>query len=157
MKKFLLLALFPLLTFAHRVDMYAEFNNGTLEVFGYFPDGTPARGAQVKVLTPDGKLLYEGKTDREGWLKIPLNPKVDKVKVVLYAGLGHEAHTTVTLNPTPNKGETNNFQNKTSAEKFHPKPSFGWKEIFCGLGWIFGIFGILNFVYTLRVRKGKNS
>jgi nickel transport protein len=154
MKRFIPLLLFSLLSFAHRVDVYAEFNNGTLEVFGYFPDGTPARGAQVKVFTPDGKLLYEGKTDREGWLKIPLTPKVDRVKVVLYAGLGHETQTTVALNPNPTVGEeSNDTRSQPRAEGFHPQPSYGWKEIFCGLGWILGIFGILNLVYGFKKRK----
>ncbi|RTZ58112.1 MAG: hypothetical protein DSZ31_06430 [Gammaproteobacteria bacterium] len=155
MKKFFLLMAFPLVIFAHRVDVYAEFNNGTLEIFGYFPDGTPAKGVDVKVFTPDGKLIYEGKTDQEGWLKIPLTQKVDKVKVVLYAGLGHKAQTTVVINSSPtNGGKTENSQNEPPKENFQPKPSFGWKEIFCGLGWIFGIFGILNFVHGFKKRKG---
>ena len=156
MRRFLLLVAFPLVIFAHRVDLYAEFNNGTLEVFGYFPDGTPAKGADVKVFTPDGELIYEGKTDQGGWLKIPLTRKVERVKVVLYACLGHKAQTTVVINPSAANGanQIKNTQSEPPRENFQSHPPFGWKEIFCGLGWIFGIFGILNFFYGFKRGKG---
>ena len=175
MKRLLLLTLFPLLVFAHRVDVYAEYYGGKIDVFGYFPDGTPAKHADVKLYSPDGKLLFEGKTDQSGRIEIPPPKGVSKVKIVLYAGLGHKAETTLALpNNQTTKSEINNQttqseegnnnlqveknnNNPQNGENPPPpklKPAFTWREVFCGFGWILGIFGLLAF---LKCRKPKSS
>jgi len=166
MKRLLLLTLFPLIVFAHRVDVYAEYYDGKIDIFGYFPDGTPARHADVKLYAPDGKLLFEGKTDQNGRIEIPPPKGVNEVKIVLYAGLGHKAETTLSLNSSSNpQEEGQNSQpaeanNRTATGKEenppppHLKPAFTWREVFCGFGWILGIFGLLAFFKCRNPRSG---
>ncbi|HIO41551.1 MAG TPA: hypothetical protein EYN34_01520 [Aquifex sp.] len=176
MKRLLLLTLFPLLVFAHRVDVYAEYYGGKIDVFGYFPDGTPAKNADVKLYSPDGKLLFEGKTDKSGRIEIPPPKGVGEVKIVLYAGLGHKAETTLVLpnnqtaksgetetstqseteKTTPQKGEGNQSQPQRSENPPPPhlKREFTWREVFCGFGWILGIFGLLAFVKCRKTKSG---
>ena len=175
MRRLLLLILFPLIVFAHRVNVYAEYYGGKIDVFGYFSDGTPAKHADVKLYSPDGKLLFEGKTDQSGRIEIPPPKGVNKVKIVLYAGLGHKAETTLVLpniqiakseinNQTTQSEEGNNNlqveknnNNPQNGENPPPpklKPAFTWREIFCGFGWILGIFGLLAF---LKCRQPKSS
>ena len=176
MRRYILIALFPLIVFAHRVDVYAEYYNGTIDVFGYFSDGTPAKGADVKLYSPGGKLLFEGKTDQNGRIEIPPPKGVGKVKIVLYAGLGHKAETTLSLpvqnsnhsgevnnqstqrvesENIPQKGETNNQpQGGENPPPPNLKPAFTWREVFCGFGWILGIFGLLAFFKCKCPKRG---
>ena len=175
MRRLLLLTFFPLLVFAHRVDVYAEYYGGKIDVFGYFSDGTPAKHADVKLYSPDGKLLFEGKTDQSGRIEIPPPKGVGKVKIVLYAGLGHKAETTLVLpnnqtttgklnnQTTQSGGKTTNLQgektyNQSQKGENPPppklKPAFTWREIFCGFGWILGIFGLLAFVKCGKTKSG---
>ena len=175
MRRYILIALFPLIVFAHRVDVYAEYYGGKIDVFGYFPDGTPAKNADVKLYSPDGKLLFEGKTDKSGRIEIPPPKGVKEVKIVLYAGLGHKAETILVLpNNQTTTGKLNNQttqsgEDKTNlqGEKTHNqprkgenppppklKPAFTWREVFCGFGWIFGIFGLLTFVKCRKTKSG---
>ena len=175
MRRYILIALFPLIVFAHRVDVYAEYYNGTIDIFGYFSDGTPAKGADVKLYSPEGKLLFEGKTDQNGRIEIPPPKGVKEVKIVLYGGLGHKAETTLVLpnNQTAKSGASNTStqsEEKTTnlqGEEIHNqpqkgenppppklKPAYTWREIFCGFGWIFGIFGLLAFVKCRKTKSG---
>ncbi|NPB05060.1 MAG: hypothetical protein GXO08_01615 [Aquificae bacterium] len=150
MKKLLTAALLLLLlpAWAHRVDLFLAEENGSLVVWAFYPDGTPAKGAKVRILTPEGKLLLEGTTDREG--KFTFSPPADAglLKVELYAGLGHKAETTYSLKEErarPSAG----VLNQTAAAR--PRPAGpDWQKVFCGLGWIFGLFGILSLVYGRR-------
>ncbi len=157
--------LLPFLLFAHRVDIFTDIQNGQLEVWGYFSDGTPAKNADVKVYNSQGKLLFEGKTNNEGQLVWKLPQGVKRLKVVLYAGLGHKAETTLTVknNIEPNQGEGKTTTRQMESSKSeNPKPvavhtlnpqsreHIPWGKTFCGIGWILGIFGIWNFLYLRR-------
>jgi len=164
MRKFLILLLLPLLVYAHRVDVYAEYYNGKIDIFGYFSDGTPAKHADVKLYSPNGKLLFEGKTDQNGRLEVPPPKGVKEVKIVLYAGLGHKAETVLSLSnqtaqetasevQTSKTERSNQTQRGENPPKPHLKPAFTWKEIFCGFGWILGIFGLIGF---LKCRKSNS-
>jgi len=162
MKRVLLLFIFSLFVYAHRVDVYAEYYNGKIDVFGYFSDGTPTKNADVKIFSPDGKLLFEGKTDKSGRIEINPPKGVNQIKIVLYAGLGHKAETTLILkNPEVQSSQSRSevVKNGTSKTENPPKPrlkeSFTWRDIFCGFGWILGLFGILGF-FKCR-RKWENG
>ena len=162
--------LLPFLLFAHRVDIFTDIQNGQLEVWGYFSDGTPAKNADVKVYNSQGKLLFEGKTNKEGQLTWKLPQGVKSLKIVLYAGLGHKAEATLTVknNIEPNQGESKTTsQQMGNSKSENPKPvtvhtlnpqsmeHTPWKKAFCGIGWILGIFGIWNFLYFRKKTKTK--
>ncbi len=160
--------LFPLIVLAHRVDLFVGEENGKLQVWSYYSDGTPAKGADIKIYSPDGKLLFEGKTDAEGKLVWEPPKGITEVKVVLYAGLGHKSETTYTFEeaslsippqtgeaktPEPQKGKNAEEPPEGNSYQFHPKEEVDWSKIFCGIGWILGIFGILNLLNGLRKKK----
>ncbi len=227
MKRNLLGLLFlslPFLTFAHKVSEFISEQNGVVDVYGYYSDGTPAKHSDVEVYDAlTGKLLLKGKTDENGLFEFKTPPGVSKIKVILYAGLGHKAVSTYALSAesaqtTPeantsnrtaaaeNPKQTPSVQSLTippgvervklifitssggrkvytfrlsgikseQTQKVEPssqtpavKPqpnnekaelqkirqivqketSFPWEKVFCGIGWILGIFAILSFIY----------
>ena len=160
-KSFLLIGT-PFIVFAHRVDLFPNLEGNKLEIWGYFSDGTPAKGADIKIYSSNGSLIFEGKTDKEGHLIWQVPKGVSKIKVVLYAGLGHKAETTLVINQkqtTANGGATaQQGQNTAPATNEissggKPKESTPWFKAFCGVGWILGIFGLWNFFTTWRSKK----
>ena len=162
MKRFFPFLFFAFIAFAHRVDLFVNYQNGTLDIFGYFSDGTPAKKGDVKIYGTNGELLYETKTDQNGEAKVKLSNPPPKVKVVLYAGLGHKAQREITLREnTPSQPQRENnkkeqpSQGNTQNKTFQPKEHLPWRGVFCGLGCILALFGILNFVNGFRRGKDK--
>ncbi len=168
LKKASIFLLFPLIVLAHRVDLFVGEENGALHVWAYYSDGTPAKGAEIKIYSPGGKLLFEGRTDTEGKLVWEPPKGITKVKVVLYAGLGHKSETTYTFEESslstsprteetktsePQNGKTTGELPEGNAYPFHPQEEVDRSKIFCGIGWILGIFGILNLLNGLRKKK----
>ncbi len=217
------------LSFAHKVSIFLDKEGGTVDVYGYFSDGTPAKNSPVEVYdASSGKLLLKGKTDENGLFEFQIPKGVSELKVALYAGLGHKAVQTlkvsagaqppepsesenltavqnktptlrgqnfeveipagveavvltvktrgggeekITLRVSPNATNTSGVKtqsqppkphsNKTAEEEELQKirkevakeTAFPWQKVFCGIGWILGIFGILSFIYGGRTRK----
>ena len=217
--------------FAHKVSIFATEQNGKIDVYGYFSDGTPAKNSQVEVYDAlSGKLLLSGKTDSNGFFEFTPPQGVKELKIVLYSGLGHKAVTTYQLEgnsfqttttqgkekTTPSEGNitttnlgTESIKVPSNVEKIqlilytadgkkeiftfkvggnqtltkveqknvnqtaenskssneqeelqkirqivNKETAFPWAKVFCGIGWILGIFGILEFIYA---RRGKNK
>jgi len=230
MKRYLLIALLGLssLSFAHKVSIFLDKEGNKVAVYGYFSDGTPAKKSEVEVYDANsGKLLIKGRTDEEGLFNFQIPKGVSKLRVVLYAGLGHKAVQTITVsqpqaakggetaaanenataktlsggnyeiqipsgvesitlvvksangqteriilrvskgkipaeggqvNKRVNKQSNPQNENRTSEKAELQKikrvvskeTSFPWMKVFCGIGWILGIFGILSFIYGRR-------
>ncbi len=118
---------------AHRINIFATYENGILQGEVFFNDGKPARSAKVEIITP--YRTFSTKTDTEGRFSISLPQGFPELKIVAYAGMGHRAETIVkSAGPSPPS----------------PKP-VPWQDIFCGLGYIVGIFGLLAYL------KGKSK
>jgi nickel transport protein len=75
---------------AHKVNLFAYVESGTVYTESYFPDGRMVENGGVSVYDSADKLLLEGKTDKEGLFNFPV-PKVDGLTIVLDAGMGHKA------------------------------------------------------------------
>lgn len=75
---------------AHKVNLFAYAEAGTIHTEGYFPDGRPVSDGKVMVYDSGDALLLEGRTDPEGLFSFPI-PKVDDLKIVLDASMGHKA------------------------------------------------------------------
>jgi len=84
--------IFPALTYAHRVSVFAYQEGGKIFVEGFFSDGTPTKHANVEVFDKGGKKLFSGRTDEKGTLSFK-TPSVDTLKIVLNASMGHRAET----------------------------------------------------------------
>jgi len=80
--------LLPAAALAHKVNIFAYFDAGTVYSESYFPDGRPVAGGQVKVLDSQEKLLVEGVTDAKGQFNFPL-PKREDLTLVIQASMGH--------------------------------------------------------------------
>lgn len=90
----LLAVLFVVLSFsaaavAHKVNLFAYAEEGTIFTESYFPDGRAVEGGKVLVYDSKDTLLLEGVTDTEGLFNFDI-PKGDDLKIVIDAGMGHK-------------------------------------------------------------------
>ncbi|MFW6055566.1 MAG: carboxypeptidase regulatory-like domain-containing protein [Thermodesulfobacteriota bacterium] len=79
---------------AHKVNLFAYIDGQTVYTESYFPDGRPVEGGKVLVYDGQGELLVQGVTDAEGLFDFAA-PKVDELRIVLEAGLGHRTEFTL--------------------------------------------------------------
>lgn len=167
-----LLAVFlPSVASAHKITAFTDIEGNRVEISAYFSDGTPVRKGEVKVYDSNGKLVFEGKTNKEGVIDINLKP--GKYKAVVVAELGHRAEATFTvgedekaetLESSPENSSTSRTQEsnqcqvseeelrKVIREELRPvketllkieeeNSGASLKDIIGGIGWILGIFG----------------
>ena len=73
---------------AHRVNVFAWVEGSTIYTTAKFSGGKVARASRVEVFDSQKQLLLKGKTDDQGNFSFPV-PKVDDLKIVVYAGTGH--------------------------------------------------------------------
>jgi hypothetical protein len=75
----------------HGLGVFAYQEGQQLHVEGYFSAGEPCKGCQVRVLKKStGALLYQGRTDQQGRLSLPLS-QTGRIQVVLSSDPGHRA------------------------------------------------------------------
>jgi len=74
---------------AHKVNLFAYAEGGTVFSESYFPDGRAVEGGKVLVYDSKDHLLLEGKTDTQGLFNFEI-PKNDDLKIVIDAGMGHK-------------------------------------------------------------------
>lgn len=84
----LLVAAAPAL--AHKVNIFAYAENGTVYTESYFPDGKMVEAASVEVFDGAGKKLLEGKTDRDGHFSFPVPARKEDLTIVINASMGHK-------------------------------------------------------------------
>ncbi len=89
MKRFVILVFFVSFSFAHKLNVFVDYENGSLFVNSYFANGSPCKNCSLKVLSLDGVIITEAKTNDDGdyYKKMPLR----EVEVVVDAGGGHSA------------------------------------------------------------------
>ena len=95
----LLLAV-PAAASAHGIGVEARLKGDRVHVEAFFDDDTPAADAKVAVTGEDGKAVAEGKADAKGLWSFPV-PAAGKYRVLVDAGGGHLAKTTITIPPRP--------------------------------------------------------
>ncbi|WP_022846519.1 MULTISPECIES: transthyretin-like family protein [unclassified Desulfurobacterium] len=102
--------------FAHKISVFADVDNGKVNIMGYFSDGTPCKNSEVKVYdAKTGKLLLTGKTDKEGNFSFK-PPKITDLKIVVNAELGHRAETIVPASELSGS-ENSDISTESSAEE----------------------------------------
>jgi len=74
---------------AHKVNLFAYVESGTVYTESYFPDGRPVEGGKVTVYDSENHLLLEGVTDKGGLFSFAI-PKIDDLTIVLDATMGHK-------------------------------------------------------------------
>ena len=75
---------------AHKVNIFAYIESGTIYTESYFPDGRAVEKGKVLVYDSQDNLLQEGTTDQEGLCSFDI-PKVDDLTVVIDASMGHRS------------------------------------------------------------------
>lgn len=164
---FLMLFIFiSIPVFAHKVILYSYVDSNMIAVEGGFSDGSPAKNAELKVYDLKGNMLYEGNTDEKGLHRFKI-PKRCDLKVVLNAGMGHRAENiikkeelTVISNDRNGVSSIDERQlrsiireelvpiSKNLAHLNQKGP--GVDEILGGIGYIFGLMGIILYFKSKR-------
>ncbi len=88
---FMLIAgvLFPVAGLAHKVNIFAYVEAGTVYSESYFPDGRAVINGKVLVFDSAEQLLLKGQTDKQGMFQFPV-PKMDDLTLEVDAGMGHK-------------------------------------------------------------------
>jgi len=79
---------------AHNVKVFAYLQGETIVVQGYFGGKAKAVDCGVQLIDAEGNTVVEGKTDSTGVCRFDLRdlgPVKGDVKIVLHAGMGHQA------------------------------------------------------------------
>ena len=79
---------------AHKVNVFAYAEDGTIHTESYFPDGRPVEEGTIEVYDQSNNKLLEGKTDREGKFSFSV-PKKEDLTIVIIAGMGHKNEYTI--------------------------------------------------------------
>lgn len=74
---------------AHKVNLFAYAEKGTVFTESYFPDGRAVEKGKVLVYDSKGQQLLEGETDTQGMFSFDI-PKIDALTIVIDAGMGHK-------------------------------------------------------------------
>lgn len=81
---------------AHKVNVFAYAENGSVYAEGYFVDGAKCKNSLVEVVdNKTGEKLLEGKTDENGQFSFDI-PRATSIKLILHAGTGHRNEYTLT-------------------------------------------------------------
>jgi len=86
----ILVILFDMPAFAHKVSIFAWVEGDTVYTQSKFSKGKRVKNSSVIVFDSDGNKLLEGKTDDNGEFSFKI-PKQTALKVVLKASMGHMA------------------------------------------------------------------
>ena len=76
---------------AHKVNVFAYVENGTVYAESYFPDGKKVEEGAIEVFDKAGNKVAEGKTDQDGRFSFPLPAAKDDLNIVVNASMGHKA------------------------------------------------------------------
>ncbi len=89
----LLALLLPMLVatsaLAHKVNIFAYVEDGTVYTESYFPDGRKVQNGTVEVYDAAGNKLATGTTNENGEFNFPL-PKREDLTIVIIASMGHK-------------------------------------------------------------------
>ena len=81
---------------AHNVTVFAWVEGDTVHVESKFAGGRKPQNAPIEVYDTAGNLLLEGTTDENGTFSFTV-PHKTEMRIVLKAGMGHQAEWTIPL------------------------------------------------------------
>ena len=118
----MLIVTIPSFVFAHKVNIFAYVEDGTVYTESYFPDGKKVSGGLVEVYDSQGNKLLEGKTNKDGYFNFKPS-KRDDLKIFINASMGHKSSYTLSVDELPKKITTQNLQ-KIERRKSKNKETF---------------------------------
>lgn len=87
----MLIGVLSVSAWAHKVNVFAYAEGGTVFVESYFPDGSPVVQGTVNVTDPKGGKIFEGKTDGQGRAQFPAPAEKTDLSIEVNASMGHRA------------------------------------------------------------------
>jgi nickel transport protein len=158
---------------AHKVNIFAYVEDDTVFTESYFNDGTKCIHSTVTVLDKQGSKLLEGKTDKDGLFSFQI-PLYTDLRIILTASMGHRAEYMLRkseLSLTPSRimdqsqeqGGTIHIDTvqlqslieasldkklapiRKNIEKNQRDHGPSLTEVIGGIGYIFGIMGLVIF------------
>ncbi len=124
------LTLFPLFLFAHKVNLFGYYENKILHLESFFANSNACIECEFKIYQNE-KEVFKDKLNGDGKFEKELNLS-EPFEVVVDAGVGHQARVLISKNQDNIEIQKNVEKNQSYLDK-----------IVCGIGYIFGIFGIL--------------
>ena len=125
---------------AHRVNLFAWVEGDTVYVESKFSGGRGVKAGKITVSDAAGPELLTGMTDENGAFSFKVPKKTD-LKIVVEAGTGHRAEWTVAA------GE---IQMLAAGKKPEAEKNKTFRNVFIGLGFIFGLTAIIAYVRNRR-------
>lgn len=142
---------------AHKLNIMASAENGTLSINSFYPDGRACSECAYTVTDSYGKIVAEGKLDKNGSL-FKTGEYGDDLTVTVDAGFGHLAQEQITpvatddLNEGVISGEGEDIRKVIRQELARQtaeiktemtKGRSNADKIIAGIGYILGIFGLI--------------
>ncbi|QAR32184.1 hypothetical protein EP073_01855 [Geovibrio thiophilus] len=147
---------------AHRLNVLAVYEGGTLNITSYFGDGTYCKSCAYTVTGTDGHVLFKGTLSENG--EAVLSGELPSSFFVnVDAGMGHFAKAEVTAEPLTENSETSEKtetlptvdedalrsmirqelgKQTVEIQAAIDKGRTNTDKIIAGIGYLFGIFGL---------------
>ncbi|AGR77248.1 hypothetical protein [Aliarcobacter butzleri] len=158
MKKFLLISIIPIFLFAHKINLFLDYENGNLFINSYFANAKGCINCKFEIKDKDGNLIFSDVLNENGEYNYKTN--IEELTVVVDAGAGHIVSKEVkeTIKDEKVEVNSNDEMNKLQEEnrqlKNHIKvleEQLNYFEIFKV---IFGLILIaLIFIFLKRVKR----
>lgn len=135
---------------AHALHITAQYDDVAISGKAYYSDQTPAVDTYVEAVKQgETDPVVYGKTDREGRFNLPFNQE-GTFNVIIEGMEGHRAETQVTKMQA--QAISSQEIQLLREEISQLRDKIYWRDIFGGIGYILGIFGM---VALLKTRKGQ--
>lgn len=76
MKILIFISLLSMSLFAHKLNLFTDYEDGTLYINAYFANGNGCQHCDVKVKSLDGKILNQLKTNKDGEANLDIKIKI---------------------------------------------------------------------------------
>lgn len=118
MLRFLVILIIPIFLFAHKINLFLDYENGNLFISSYFANAKGCINCKFEIRDKDNNLILADNLDENG----EYNYKTDKneLTVIIDAGAGHSVSKNVTeqINTVENEiDENSNAKMKELIEK----------------------------------------
>jgi hypothetical protein len=151
--------------YAHGVNIFAEIENELIKIEAAYSRGKAVFEGEIHIYKDSDILIFKGKTDKNGKLSLKIRDLVQSesnLKIVLIAGLGHQAKWIIEKNELLEYFETNmeNNDSATKADSLKSKKNDFKKHkknifirILLGLFILFCFFTLLYFYKKNTLKK----
>ncbi len=98
---------------AHKLSIFAYYEDGKLNVESFFSDGTGCKNCDIKIYNNSGKEIYSGKLDAKGEKIIPIKLN-SNIKIKVIASIGHESTFNLKINGSQKEEKSENISTSTN-------------------------------------------